>query len=189
MRRLLVLSAVATLALVGCSGGDEPVVNETVDVGAPTDVVQTPSDAMTSSESPTSDVATSEPAEGAVESVAIRATLTGDVEVPGPGDPGASGVFEGTIELLEASGELCYSLEATALGSEATAAHIHTGEAGVAGGVAVALKAPVGETVEECIPLDAGVVNDLIQNPDNFYVNVHSAQFADGAVRGQVESA
>lgn len=191
MRRLLVMTAAVSLALVGCSS-DDPPLDPTVDIGSP-DAAQTqsettgPSDDTSNETTPISSAAETE-TEPAGDTVSLTAILRGDQEVPGPGDPGASGVFEGELELLEASGRLCYTLEVTALSSEATAAHIHTGEAGMAGGVAVALTAPVGSATEECIDLDAGLTDGLVQNPESFYVNVHSAEFGDGAVRGQIES-
>ena len=62
------------------------------------------------------------------------------------------------------------------------AAHIHIGAAGVAGGVAVPLSPTSG-----CVDgVDKDLIKDIRQNPGNYYVNVHNADFPPGAVRGQL---
>ena len=68
-----------------------------------------------------------------------KATLTGDTEVPGPGDPKGSGTVQVTVNLD--TGEVCYELSVANL-QEATAAHIHKGEKGEEGPVAVPLEVP-----------------------------------------------
>jgi hypothetical protein len=69
----------------------------------------------------------------------------------------------------------------------ANAAHIHTGAAGSAGDVAIPLEAPAQGTSKSCSPADAQVLRDIQQNPANYYVNVHNAEFPQGAVRGQLQ--
>ena len=55
------------------------------------------------------------------------ATLTGDTEVPGPGDPKSSGTVEITLD--PAKGDVCDELRVANM-QEATAAHIHEGAKG-----------------------------------------------------------
>ncbi len=113
----------------------------------------------------------------------LTATLTGAAEVPGPGD--ADGTGRATITLNPGKGQVCYKLAVSNIGT-ATAAHIHTGTADVAGPVLVGLRAPRRGSSKGCVNLDKEKVKEIIQNPANYYVNVHNTEFPGGAVRGQL---
>jgi hypothetical protein len=84
-------------------------------------------------------------------------------------------------------GQVCYSLHVVNVPNP-TAAHIHEGAVGVAGPVVVPLDPPsTNGTASGCArPSDPGLLNRLQQNPAGFYVNVHNADFPDGAARGQL---
>ena len=115
----------------------------------------------------------------------LGASLTGALEVPGPGDADGSGSVE--IRLNQGQGEVCFELKVSNIAT-ATAAHIHEAPAGQAGPVVVTLAPPPANgSSNNCVK---GVSEDLIkrirQNPENFYVNVHNAEFPNGAVRGQL---
>jgi CHRD domain len=112
-----------------------------------------------------------------------KAALTGDAEVPGPGDPQGSGTV--VVTLKPDTGELCYELSVANL-QEATAAHIHKGEKGEEGPVAVPLDAPKTGAAKGCTKADVLVIEALMQDPTDYYVNVHTAAFPKGAVRGQL---
>jgi hypothetical protein len=107
-------------------------------------------------------------------------TLTGAAEVPGPGDPDASGTAFITLNLSWAG-----------IDGTVTAAHIHVGPAGVAGPVVVPLFTDVAlsgtDSASGCV---SGVSEELIKairhDPENYYVNVHSDVFPAGAIRGQL---
>src|SRR5688572_16866670 len=77
----------------------------------------------------------------------LTATLSGAEEVPGPGDPTASGSFAGTFN--SDVGLICYELSYQ--GTTAIAAHIHRGPAGVAGPIVVTLQAPTTGFAKECV--------------------------------------
>ncbi len=199
MRRVAVAVLSTTLALAACSS-DDPTMDEsptpTVTATATDEPSPTATEADTESEPelPT-DGPTTDPAEpetgseiGAEADMVLTAELTGSTQVPGPGDPAGSGSFRSTIVLNEAAGELCYELEVADLGSEVTAAHIHRGAEGEAGEVHVALTPPLGGPVEECVTVNATELVPLMDDPDQFYVNVHSQGHPDGAVRGQLEA-
>jgi CHRD domain len=109
--------------------------------------------------------------------------LTGATEVPGPGDSDGSGTAK--LTLNPGKGEVCYELTVANI-QEATAAHIHEGAVGKAGPVKVGLDAPKTGTAKGCKNADAAVVQEIMQNPANYYVNVHNAEFPQGAVRGQL---
>ena len=112
-----------------------------------------------------------------------KATLSGNAEVPGPGDPKGSGTV--MVTLKPDTGDACYELNVVNL-QEATAAHIHTGEKGAEGPVAVPLDAPKTSAAKGCAKADVGVIEAISQDPKDFHVNVHTAAFPKGAVRGQL---
>ena len=113
----------------------------------------------------------------------LTATLNGASEVPGPGDTDGTGSF--TARINPGQGQLCYSLSANRIDA-ASAAHIHSGAAGVAGGVVDALTAPTAAGSKQCTAITHDMAMELIQNPQNYYVNVHNAAFPGGAIRGQL---
>ncbi len=87
---------------------------------------------------------------------------------------------------------LCYVLTVDKI-APATAAHIHEGPAGENGPVVVNLAAPADGNAADCLTEgEAGkfvgdqTVADILANPEDYYVNVHNAEFPGGAVRGQL---
>jgi hypothetical protein len=118
----------------------------------------------------------------------ISTTLSGAAEVPGPGDPDGSGTFSATIN--PGQGRLCYELSATGIVTP-TAAHIHTGTLTQAGPVLVGLTTPTGTTTftsSGCITtLSREDLDAIRKSPQAFYVNVHNADFPNGAIRGQLQ--
>ena len=113
----------------------------------------------------------------------LTATLTGAAEVPGPGDTDGTGSAK--ITLNHGQGQVCYELTVSNIGP-ATAAHIHTAAPDAAGPVLVGLDAPADGSSEGCVNLAKDKVKALMDNPAGYYVNVHNAEFPDGAVRGQL---
>jgi hypothetical protein len=115
----------------------------------------------------------------------LYATLTGAAEVPGPGDPDGSGTA--MITLNQGQGEVCWSIHVENITLPATGAHIHVGAAGVAGPVVVPLSPPdaTGHSAG-CTTADPDLIKAIRQNPENYYVNVHTADYPAGAVRGQL---
>lgn len=109
--------------------------------------------------------------------------LSGGAEVPGPGDADGSG--EAKITLNHDKGEICYDITVKNI-QEVTAAHIHVGAAGKSGGPKVAFKKAADGAWKGCASADKALLNDLMQNPGNYYVNVHNKEFPDGALRGQL---
>ena len=116
----------------------------------------------------------------------LDATLTGTAEVPGPGDSDGSGTAH--ITLNQGQGEVCFKITVSDITLPATGAHIHTGEAGVAGGVVVPLTPPDESGASSgCVTgVDKDLIKAIRQNPAAYYVNVHNADFPPGAVRGQL---
>ena len=115
----------------------------------------------------------------------LKATLTGAVEVPGPGDPDATG--SATVNVDVTKGEVCYEVNVQKI-DRPTGMHIHEAEAGKSGDVVVPLTTPTASdtTTTGCANADAALLGRLTANPGNFYVNVHSATYPQGAARGQL---
>ncbi|MGQ0608317.1 MAG: CHRD domain-containing protein [Chloroflexota bacterium] len=115
----------------------------------------------------------------------LTAALTGDAEVPGPGDGAGSGVA--LVDITTSSGEICVDLTWSISDGTASAAHIHEAPAGAAGPVVLALFTTANDTgaFQGCFT-DAILAADIEATPSDYYVNIHSATFPDGAVRGQL---
>ena len=70
-------------------------------------------------------------------------------------------------------------------GVTATNSHIHKGAAGVSGGVVFGFTSPITSPVNyTSVALDAAQEADL--NANLYYVNIHSAAFPGGEIRGQL---
>ena len=113
----------------------------------------------------------------------LSATLTGAAEVPGPGDPDGSGTA--SVRVNVGQQRVCVDLTVKDI-APAVAAHIHVGPAGSAGPVVVGLEPPTGGASSSCSSIDRELAKQLVRNPENYYVNVHNAEFPPGAVRGQL---
>jgi len=117
--------------------------------------------------------------------VTFNTTLSGANEVP-PADP--DGIGTATVTVDNATSQICYTLAVQNIALPATAAHIHRGAAGVKGDVVVPFDvAPdASGNATSCVNVDPTLLQEIASNPAGFYVNVHSSEFPDGAVRGQV---
>jgi hypothetical protein len=109
--------------------------------------------------------------------------LSGEQEIPGPGDPDGSG--SARLAINPGIGEICYELTVSDV-EDVTAAHIHRAPPDSAGPVVVPLDAPADGSSEGCITVDRELALDILKNPESYYVNVHSQNHPAGAVRGQL---
>lgn len=95
---------------------------------------------------------------------------------------------------------LCYVLEVSRIQlvpvGEGMAAHIHEGAPDENGPVVAVLAGPEDGNAADCLTEgeegkfptgETGIVQRILNNPEDFYINVHNPQFANGAVRGQLE--
>jgi hypothetical protein len=124
--------------------------------------------------------------ESVVEQVAktYQANLTGAEEVPGPGDPDGSGRAE--VSISDRLDQVCYEISGVSGIAPATMAHIHRGVKGVAGPAVVTLETPTDGHSKDCTKASESIADEIKANPSNFYVNVHNAEFPNGAIRGQL---
>jgi CHRD domain len=109
-------------------------------------------------------------------------TLSGAEEVPSA-DPDGSGFA--SVRLNVGQERVCWEISYENI-SEPFAAHIHKAPAGSNGGVVVPLFIP--SISSGCVSADAALIQDIIDYPDQYYINVHNADYPGGAIRGQLSN-
>ena len=107
-------------------------------------------------------------------------TLSGAEEVP-PADPDGSGFASITLNVGQAT--VCWTVSFENIAAP-SAAHIHRGAAGVNGPVVV----PLSPIASGCSSPNPALIQEIIDFPERFYVNVHNADFPGGAIRGQLSN-
>ncbi len=122
----------------------------------------------------------------------LRTKLKGKAEVGSPGDPNG----KGEIVVFGIDGDtetLCYALTVKKLDGAAVAAHIHKGKRGENGPPVAFLAAPGDGTAADCLTegeegkfAEGQTVEDILERPGQYYVNVHTEAYPDGALRGQL---
>jgi CHRD domain len=121
------------------------------------------------------------------EGVNLTAALTGEKAVCKGNTCGGDIAANAAIEISSDGSRLCYRYETRDLvksGDEGTAAHIHSGEEGVAGPVVVDFIS--GN--EACIEgVSESILRRISDAPANFYVDIHSKRYPDGVARGQLQ--
>ena len=119
-----------------------------------------------------------------MERATLAVSLNGIQEVPGPGDADGNGTAE--IRAEPNSGRVCWDLFVRQIDA-ATAAHIHRAAAGSAGPPVVTLTTPGPDGHSRgCTAVDPLLAADIAGRAHDFYVNVHTAAFPAGAIRGQL---
>lgn len=96
---------------------------------------------------------------------------------------------------------LCYSLTVEKIQlvpvGTGMAAHIHEGLRDSNGPVVAALAGPEDGNAADCLTEgeagkfptgEAGIVQRILNNPEQFYINVHNPDFPAGAIRGQLRN-
>lgn len=107
-------------------------------------------------------------------------TLSGSEVVP-PADPDGSGFA--SVRLNPGQGRVCWDIKFEDIG-EPTRAHIHKAPFGVNGGVVVGLSTGSGCTDG----VDQALIEDIIDNPEMYYVQLHNPEFLGGVIRGQLSN-
>jgi hypothetical protein len=116
--------------------------------------------------------------------VEIDANMLGVAEQPDLGDPDGTGTA--VLRLRKGQARVCFRLDVQNI-AQAAAAHIHKGGPEESGPVVVPLVNPnASGTSAGCVKAARPVVNDILANRASYYVNVHTADFQNGAVRAQL---
>jgi hypothetical protein len=126
------------------------------------------------------------PVSGQGRTTTLRATLSGANEAPAAGDPDGSG--SATVRINRSKRTACFTIRMSGIAGSA-AAHIHRGRAGTAGPVVVLFFGSQSErtTRRGCARrVNSTLLRSILRNPGRYYVNVHNADFPNGAIRGQL---
>jgi hypothetical protein len=120
------------------------------------------------------------------------ARLLGTNEAPA-GDLDGVGTASITLDIVDETqpngAEVCWDLNYTGITAPPISAHIHSGAAGTNGIIIIPFLpfSNLGTTTATgCSAASPTVVQQIIDNPSSFYVNVHTTDFPGGAIRGQL---
>jgi hypothetical protein len=127
----------------------------------------------------------------------LMANMNGTQEIDPETGENEAGDTDGTgkarITLRPNNDQVCYRVSWRNIGSP-NMAHIHAGERGTNGGIVVTLfmqESPLPgsiNAVEGCAnDVPDSTSDEIRDNPRDFYVNVHNADFPGGAIRGQLK--
>jgi hypothetical protein len=115
----------------------------------------------------------------------FTSAMAGANEKPNTADPNGTGAGQFFVDADK--GRLCYALAVKNIALPSIAAHIHKGDANTAGPVVIPFTQPGANGQSSgCVTADAALLKDLVANPAGYYSNVHTTQYAGGAVRGQL---
>lgn len=127
------------------------------------------------------------PAAPALAQVAtLSVTGSGAQEVPGPGEEGAT--VTGDFSFDEAAGTITYTVSVSGNAEPAAAGHLHEAPTGQAGDIVVTLDAAaINAGTEATVTVeDPALVAEIVANPQDYYLNVHSPSFPAGFARAQL---
>lgn len=127
--------------------------------------------------------------EGDDEGGSFSLALSGEAEVCDGDTCGGGGTGSADIEINSDRNELCYEISLDDV-EDVTAAHIHAAPEGEAGDVVIDLEYAGDDTgAEECIDgIDENILEDVSEEPERHYLNVHSEEYPDGAARDQLRA-
>ncbi len=123
------------------------------------------------------------PASAAAPVTVLHATLSGAQEVPGPGDPDAKG--NAVLRVTAATGEICYKV-VTHGTDPILFGHIHHKAPGTQSGAVVQPLEQVSDSSFRGCVVNPDVAQGLLEEPSEYYVNVHSTTYQGGALRGDL---
>ncbi len=118
----------------------------------------------------------------------VSAKLSGKAEVPGPGEDAGSG--EADLTLKKKKKKISFNISFEGI-ENPVAGHIHKGTKKVAGPIKVTLfDEPAGvtsSTVSGTVNAKKKLIKKIKNDPNGWYVNLHTPDFPDGAIRGQLK--
>jgi hypothetical protein len=124
----------------------------------------------------------------------LSATLSGANENPKNSSP-ATGTT--SVRLNHGQGTVCFDMSVSNLTTPPSMSHIHRGTATENGPVVVHFFGSGGSGAAPTTTsftltnvchsgIDQALIKDITQNPQNYYVNVHTETFPGGEIRGQL---
>lgn len=119
------------------------------------------------------------------------ASLLGANEIGEDGEKGAGDEDgEGSLALSAGGTSICYAYVVKAIDTP-IGAHIHQAKAGKNGDIVLPLGVAVSGdpgTFTECLQdQDEALIEDIVEHPAKYYVNVHTEPYPAGAIRGQLQ--
>ena len=123
--------------------------------------------------------------EAAVEatSTTYHAKLTGAQEVGG-GDPDGSATAE--VSVAQSLDKICYDIHDIQGLGPITAAHIHQGATGQNGPPVITLTTAPEGGFKGCVGAPDWLQDAMKSNFNGYYVNIHTGEYPNGAIRGQL---
>ena len=133
------------------------------------------------------------------DTVTINLRLTGAKEVPAA-DPDGSG--KAKLHIDAAGGQICFDIKGLTDTGTPNRGHIHSGPIDGTGGIVITFfelrpgDAPANDPrhdelesggIQGCVSAATALLNDILANPQNYYLNVHNTRFPAGSLRCQLE--
>ena len=118
----------------------------------------------------------------------FQVRLTGLDEVRGAAGTAGDMDGSGQVQLLvdPARKRICYDFTVSGL-STPLMAHIHKGPAMSNGPSVVTLFTGPGGELDRCLVWTPKKLVEIVADPSNFYVNLATTEYPDGALRGQLQ--
>jgi len=126
------------------------------------------------------------------------ASLSGSATATPASDPDGTGTASFTFHIKTPGGttvgtaDVCWDITYNGIDTTPVAAHIHAGAAGTNGPIVVPAPPNVSfsnlgpNSSTGCTDTIAATVEDIMAASSNFYINVHTVAFPQGAIRGQL---
>lgn len=114
-----------------------------------------------------------------------NATLTGN-GVAGSGD--TDGYATAEVTITDELNGICYDVNDIRNLGTITGAHIHRGAAGTNGPVVLSFKQANEGGFKNCVSRSEWKEDIIENNPQMFYVQIHTSEYPNGAIRGQLRS-
>ena len=109
-------------------------------------------------------------------------TMLGSNEVP-KGAPKGSG--KAVVTLNAGTDKVCWTFSSLKGISKVNASHIHKAPKGKSGPVVVAFFSGALKT-KGCVKASKSLIKAIEKSPGAYYVNIHTAKYPAGAIRGQL---
>ena len=120
------------------------------------------------------------------------ATLLGRNEIGADGKSRAGDLDAlGRSTVVTPDTQLCFAVAVKGI-STPNAMHVHRGRPNVNGDIVVPLTAPTSGdpgASAGCVDVASTLLQEITKHPNRFYVNIHTGDFPNGALRGQLHRA